>query len=82
MMTNASYEIDDRNHYKTCAFSKEEYTQMIEKIHQIFKDKGIDKEISLWFSPNKDKDDEISWNEAKIIAYNKEVGDCLTYQKE
>jgi hypothetical protein len=40
-------EIDDSNHYKIYIFSQKVYKQTDEKIQQIFKDKNINKKVSL-----------------------------------
>jgi len=67
--------IDDKNHYLTCEFNKNEYKNMIEKIYEVLKNEGINNKIQLWFGVE-EKNDRIGMGmeETKIMDFNKEYG--------
>jgi hypothetical protein len=66
---------DDREHYKTCKFSINEYNTLIDDIKNIIKRRSGNKDAVIWFGNNKEIDDGNTINEKRIEAYNKESGE-------
>ena len=72
--------IDTREHYLSCAFSKEDNEKMMEKIYKLFKTKGAYKTPILWFGEKKEFDiNALTGNELRMYCYKKRIWKQILY---